>query len=106
MIYAYIEAAPGNGLYTFKSWKAMADAIRQERNEGRPVTVEAAANTAITRTDYTGNKWQAREALIELQKVMFSGDLSYGELAELQEAAERIARRYGLLREARENAIC
>ena len=106
MIYAYIEAAPENGLYIFKSWQAMRAAIKEEIQNGKPVKVRAAANTEITRTDYTGNKLQARNALIDLQRVACTGDLSYSELGTIYNAAERIARRYGLLREARENAIC
>ena len=35
-----------------------------------------------------------------------SGGLSYGELAEIQEFFETNGKRYGLLREFRENGIC
>ena len=105
MIYAYIEARPGTGLYTFSSWQSMRAAIKEEKQTGNPVTVRAAASTTISRTDYTGNKMQAREALRELTNVASAGDLSYSEHGEIWTACERIARRYGLLREARENGI-
>lgn len=107
MIYAYIEAAPGNGLYTFKSWEAYREALRAERNGNRNrVKVLATASTEISGRNYQSKKAQAGNILLDFSNILSAGDLSYGELATIQEAAEKIARRAGLLREARANGIC
>lgn len=55
---------------------------------------------------YQQLKEAAREAAIDWQDWSHEQNLSYGELAEAQERFEKLGRRYGLLREFRENAIC
>lgn len=103
MIYAVMrtDEDPRPTLYRFRDW------TEYRRETWSPARmVEAVASTEISRSGYTGSKWQARARLAEIQEVETVPGLSYGELAALQDVAERIARRYGLLREARENAIC
>ena len=55
---------------------------------------------------YQQLKEAAREAAIDWQDWSHEQNLSYGELAEALERFEKLGRRYGLLREFRENAIC
>ena len=103
MIYAVMrtEDEPRPTLYRFRDWE---EYRRETWSPAR--TVEAVASTEIGKTGYTGSKWAARARLAEIQEVETVPGLSYGELATLQDVAERIARRYGLLREARAAAIC
>jgi hypothetical protein len=54
---------------------------------------------------YQQLKQAAREAAIDWQDWQAEQNLSYGELAEDQERFEKLGRRYGLIREFRENAI-
>lgn len=59
-------------------------------------------------THYQKAKAAAREKAVEFSNNMeeMTAGLSWGELAEIQNRFERLGRRYGLLREFRENAIC
>lgn len=66
----------------------------------------AAVSTEISGTDYQSRKQQASGILWDLQNAASVPGLSMGELATIREEAEKIARRAGLLREARENGIC
>lgn len=54
---------------------------------------------------YTRNKERARAELIALQDAQSAPGLSWYEIAEITARAENVARRAGLLREARENGI-
>lgn len=109
MIYAVMkpqgEALPA--LYTFRDWTTYRDALRMERNGNRQkVKVFSAMSTQITRKDYQSNKAQAHSVLVQMQELLFVPGLSMGEMQDISDHAERIARRYGQLREARENGIC
>lgn len=55
---------------------------------------------------YETKKENARQQAIDWQNEAAEENLSYGEFAEKQAYFERLGRRYGLLREFRENAIC
>lgn len=67
----------------------------------------AAVNTALSKhRDRDGLHWEAREKLNDLFDMACTPGISYGELATIQSAAEKIARRAGLLREARAVGIC
>ena len=55
---------------------------------------------------YQRRKEQVRQEAIEWQLDFSNHNYSWGELAIWQEHFERLGRRYGLLREFRENAIC
>ena len=55
---------------------------------------------------YQERKEAARQEAIEWQASFCDQNYSYGELAEWQAYFERLGRRYGLLREFRENCIC
>lgn len=60
----------------------------------------------------SGKTYQERKADLQDKAITWSNDLnlypcwSYGELADIQTFFENNARRYGLLQEFRENAIC
>ena len=55
---------------------------------------------------YQRRKEQVRQEAIEWQLDFSNHNYSWGELAIWQEHFERLGRRYGLLREFHENAIC
>jgi hypothetical protein len=55
------------------------------------------------------NYYQKRKAEVRDEAVEYSysdEELSYGELADKQDYFRRLGKRYGLLREFKENAIC
>ena len=102
MIYAALTI--GNEpttIYTFANWKEYRDYTFSPE-----ITVEAAASTEITRKNYRSERLQAHGILGELQNVASVPGLSYHEISIVQWNADRIARRYGLLTEARENGLC
>ena len=55
---------------------------------------------------YEAKKEIARQEAIEWQNNLFNHNYSYGELAEFGYYFEKLGRRYGLLKEFRENGIC
>lgn len=55
--------------------------------------------------EYQHRKEQAREEAREWQLHFWDSDHSWSELAEENQRFERLGRRYGLLREFRENGI-
>lgn len=58
------------------------------------------------KTYYQKRKEELREEAIEWQASLSAWCPSYGELAYCYEYFEKLGRRYGLLREFRENGIC
>ena len=108
MIYAIIKTPEDDapGLYSFKNWKAYRDATRDTE-----CTVQATANTSIARRRkrcYQAEKIQAEDALHQLNDLFYTEEYqpSYSELWTIQNAAEKLARQYGFIREARENGLC
>ena len=59
----------------------------------------------LTGTTYNEKKEEVRSKAIDLQRID-EGGLSYGEYAMIAEYFETYGKRYGLLREFRENGIC
>lgn len=59
----------------------------------------------MTKKTYQEKKEQARLAAIEWQYEQAEKDYSYGEVSYFQEYFTRLGKRYGLLKEFRENAI-
>lgn len=59
-----------------------------------------------TKKTYQEKKEAARQQAIDWQLLAGEQSLSYGELNEYMAHFERQGRRYGLLQEFRENAIC
>jgi hypothetical protein len=55
---------------------------------------------------YQKAKEKARNEAIEWQLDFCNHNYSYGELFEFQNYFEKLGKRYGLLREFRENCIC
>lgn len=60
----------------------------------------------MAKKSYQQLKSEAREQAIDWQYEASEQNLSYGELTDAQERFERLGKRYGLLQEFRENAIC
>ena len=58
------------------------------------------------KTTYASNKAVARQEAIESQNDFDNHKYRYGELAEAAEHFEKLGKRYGLLKEFRENGIC
>lgn len=100
MIYAVFEMPDEseNGLYQFETWDAFHAATFSP--EIIPVAVWEPGK------GYTRDKGRAQMELINLQQAASIPGISWGELWEIQNRAENVARRAGLLREARENGIC
>ena len=60
----------------------------------------------MARMTYQQKKEQVRNEAIDWQYEQADMNLSYGERADAKERCARLGRRYGLLQEFRENAIC
>lgn len=102
MIYAVITASGEDlpNLYTFGTWDAYHAATFSPENE-----IHAVADTEIHGRSYKARKSNAHSALVQMQYLLFVPGLSMGEMQDISDAAEIIARRYGMLAEARENGI-
>ncbi len=59
-----------------------------------------------TKTTYEMKKENARQEAIDWQNDFCNHNYSYGELAEFGEHFEKLGKRYGLLKEFRENGVC
>ena len=103
MIYAVIERGPDAGTAaSFETWDAYHAAIFSPYTNSAVFPVPA----FIPGKSYAARKHAAENALHRASEILSAPGLSWGELAEIKAEAERIARRYGLLTEARANAIC
>lgn len=58
------------------------------------------------KTIYETKKEMARQEAIDWQNDLFRDNRSYEEMQEAAEHFEKLGRRYGLLKEFRENGIC
>ena len=82
--------------------------IREFKSENVPFEVTLNMKLKISGKTYSERKNSLRELAVEFSH-LFSGeiaDLSWGEESVLQDFFERNGKRYGLLEEFRENAIC
>ena len=59
-----------------------------------------------TKTTYATKKAVARQEAIDWQNDLFRDNRSYEEMREAAEHFEKLGKRYGLLKEFRENGIC
>ena len=59
-----------------------------------------------TKPTYETKKEMARQEAIDWQNDFCNHDYTYGKLAEFGYYFEKLGRRYGLLKEFRENGIC
>ena len=59
-----------------------------------------------TKPTYEAKKGRARQEAIDWQNDFCNHDYTYGELAEFGYYFEKLGKRYGLLKEFRENGIC
>ena len=57
------------------------------------------------KTTYASNKAVARQEAIDWQNDFCNHNYSYGELAEVRKQIEKLGKRYGWLKEIRENGI-
>lgn len=103
MIYAVLEMQNENetGLYQFETW----DAYNAATFSPETITY-AVVNTALRGKTYSAIKRDAEKKMRIISGMQSRPGLSFSELFTLQRAAEKIARRAGLLTEARENGIC
>ena len=103
MIYAVIERGPDAGTASsFETW----DQYHASQFSPYHNTTVFSVPAFIPGRNYRERKHSAENALHRAAEIMSAPGLSYAEIAEIQEECERIARRAGLLREARENGIC
>lgn len=58
------------------------------------------------RKSYDELKKAARDKAIDIQYAIADESMSWGEVAEIQRYLEKLGRRYGLLKEFRENGLC
>ena len=59
-----------------------------------------------TKTTYATKKAIARQEAIDWQNDLFRDNRNYEDMQEAAEYFEKLGRRYGLLKEFRENGIC
>ena len=59
-----------------------------------------------TKTTYATKKAIARQEAIDWQNDLFRDNRNYEDMQEVAEYFEKLGRRYGLLKEFRENGIC
>ena len=99
MIYAVLEMEneTESGLYQFETWDALHAATFSP--DIIPVAVWESGK------GYTRDKKRARMELMNLQRAASIPGISWGELWEIQNRAENVARRAGLMTEARENGL-
>lgn len=103
MIYAIIQRGRDAGTASsFETWDAYHAATFSPYTNNAVFSIPAFTPGKT----YQDRKHAAENALHRASEIMQAPGLSWGELAEIQTEVERIARRYGLLREARENGIC
>lgn len=99
MIYAVIkEPDEERGLYCFDTW---------DQFHAATFSPELDISAVWSDKPLTRNKDKARDTLLQISDALYSGNVcwSYGELATIYQSTEKIARRAGLVREARENGI-
>lgn len=98
MIYAVIkEPDEERGLYCFDTW---------DQFHAATFSPELDITSVWYDKPLTRNKDKARDTLSRISDALYCGtSWSYGELATIYQSAEKIARRAGLVREARENGI-
>lgn len=103
MIYAIIQRGREAGTASsFETWDAYHAATFSPYGNYTVFSIPA----FIPGKTYAERKHAAENALHRASEIMQAPGLSWGDVAEIQTEAERIARHYGLLREARENGIC
>ena len=104
MIYAVIEKDRQETLFRFDSWDELHRETFNPDSWDAYTAQEIPAR--ISGKSYKERKEDAYYTLVNMQYILGTPGLYMSEYADIGADAERIARRYGLLREARENAIC
>ena len=103
MIYAVIEKNGDRTAEGFFTWQDYHAATFSP--DATPETVQRIP-ARISGRNYLERKSAAYEVLLNFSEILGAPGLDYFDLFFIQNDAERIARRYGLLQEARENAVC
>lgn len=100
IIYAVIKEDNQELAFVFDSWEQL---FNYTFSPARTVAAALTLNHSHGKT-YHERKANAHNLAIQYQNNTAPG-LSYGELAQIQYCFEKLGRRYGLLKEFRENAI-
>lgn len=101
MIYAVLKENNKENDYLFNSWEALNTA-----------TFSPAIDhiCAIELGNLTGKTYREKKECIKNKAIEYSnnqyGGLSYDEIARIESYFERYGRRYGLIKEFKENCIC
>ena len=104
MIYAVIEKDRQEKLFRFDSWDELHRETFSPDSWDAYTAQEIPAR--ISGRSYQERKENAYYTLVNMQMILGTPGLYMSEYADITEDAERIARRYGLLAEARENGVC
>ena len=103
MIYATIIESGEEYASSFETWDQLHAATFSPENE-YPITIETPAR--ISGKTYRERKANAEQILVDMQYILMTPGLFWSEYDDITSDAERIARRHGLLTEARENGVC
>ena len=104
MIYAIIEKDRQETLFRFDTWDELHRETFNPDSWDAYTAQEIPAK--ISGRSYQERKANAYDTLVNMQYILGAPGLYMSEYADIGADAERIARRYGLLAEARENGIC
>lgn len=116
MVKYTFKLSSDNGVATFKTYLNSYDmdlAIERVLTEQRcpesaiiSVNVKMVESVDEGKQRYLELKEMARQEAIDWQLDLGNHNYSWGELAEYQSRFEKLGKRYGLLKEFRENGIC
>lgn len=108
VIYDTIDIEPNDwvGLLADKEGHDLVQKFELGQIEVEVLGKEREDKMKTTKTIYETKKEMARQEAIDWQNDFGNHNYSYGELAEFGEHFEKLGRRYGLLKEFRENGIC
>lgn len=116
MVKYTFKLSSDNGVVTFKTYLNSYDmdlAIERVLTEQRcpesaiiSVNVKMVESVDEGKQRYLEAKEKARQEAIDWQLDFDNHNYSWGELAEYQNRFEKIGKRYGLLKEFKENGIC
>lgn len=101
MIYQITTRNGAETVRTFSTWGEYGAAQTSPRGSTTVFSVPA----FIPGRSYQERKHATRNALQRAEKILSTPGLAWADLAAIQAEAERIARRAGLINEARENGI-
>ena len=77
-----------------------------ELNKISEGAIFVAATETTNRKTYQQSKEAARLFAIDAQNIISENNFSYGEIADISDTLQDLGRRFGLVREFKENCIC